>query len=283
MARGPKNWDEATIARMRLEGRGEGEGRDYKPWIGVHDISSRGRIRRVAGIKTGREHHLFSDVEWGLFLLLERARNVVDIREQYPLERDLTLEIAAMLGIRHPCYPGTKVPTVMTVDILATQERDGNRSLVAYNAKRTEEAEDVRSLEKLEIERYYFQGMEVPHHLVFSSQLPQNTLRNLEWIRGALPKPGELEPYPDFLEENARRMAADLANRKSSGSLAEYCSSFDIRYGLPDGAGMRLARLLMQERILMADLENPDLPSAPLSAFFVADVARQRQHIGMAG
>lgn len=279
MARGPKKWDEATIERMRLEGRGKGEGRHYKPWIGVLEFSSRGRSRRVAGVKTGREHQLFSDVEWELFLLLEWARNVIDIREQFPLDRELTLEIAAMLRIRHPVYPGTKVPAVMTVDFLATEERNGSRSLVAYNAKRTEEAEDARSLEKLEIQRYYFQGIGSPHHLVFSSQIPPNTVRNLTWIRGGILKPGEQEPYPNCLAENAQKMAADLAHRKSSQSLAEYCGTFDTRFGLPSGTGMRVARILMQDRVLSADLESPDLPSAPLAAFRVAEIAGHPHHI----
>ena len=279
MARGPKKWDEATIERMYLEGRGEGVGPHYKPWIGVLEFSSRGRSRRVAGVKTGREHQLFSDVEWGLFLLLEWARNVIDIREQFPLDRELTLEIAAGLRIRHPVYPGTKVPAVMTADFLTTEKRNGSLTLVAYNAKRTEEAEEVRSMEKLEIQRHYFQGMGSPHHLVFSSQIPAHTVRNLAWIRGGLLKPGELEPYPNCLVENAQRMAADLAHPKSSQSLAEYCGTFDTRFGLPSGTGMRVARLLMQERVLTADLESPDLASAPLAAFRVADIAGQLHHI----
>lgn len=270
MAHGPKKWTEATIERMHLEGRGKGEGQFYKPWIEVLEVSSIGRSRRVSGIKTGREHQLLSDVEWKLFLLLEWARNVVDIREQYPLDRGLTQEIASMLRIRHPVYPGTKVPAVMTVDFLTTEERDGTRSLAAYNAKTTADAENIRALEKLEIRRFYFQGVGIPHHLVLSTEIPAKLVRNLEWIRGGQQKQGELEPYPNFLTENAQRMAADLARRKSSETLAEYCVAFDSRFGLPAGTGMRVARILMHERILLVDLENSDLPTAPLASFPVA-------------
>ena len=283
MAHGPKKWDEATIERMRLEGRGKGEGPSYKPWIKVLEVSSRGRSRRVAGIKTGREHQLLSDVEWKLFLLLEWARNVVDIREQYPLDRELTLEIASMLRIRHPAYPGTKVPVVMTVDFLTTEERDGTRSMAAYNAKTTAEAENARSLEKLEIQRYYFQGAGIPHHLVLSSEIPAKPVRNLEWIRGGLLKQGEQEPYPNFLVENAQRMAADLARRKPTESLAQYCGAFDTRFGLPAGTGMRVARILMHERVLLVDLENSDLPTAPLASFPLAHSAGHMKRFGAGG
>ena len=83
------------------------------------------------------------------------------------------------------------------------------------------------------------------------------------------------KPYPNCLVENAQRMAADLAHPKSSQSLAEYCGTFDTRFGLPSGTGMRVARLLMQERVLAADLESPDLARAPLAAFRVASGAGQ--------
>jgi hypothetical protein len=283
MAHGPKKWTEATIERMRLEGRGQGEGKLYKPWIEVLEVSSKGRSRRVPGIKTGRDHQLLSDVEWKLFLLLEWARNVVDIREQYPLDRELTLEIASMLRIRHPVYPGTKVPVVMTVDFLTTEERDGRRSLAAYNAKTTLEAENVRSMEKLEIQRYYLQGMGIPHHLVFSSEIPAQTVGNLERIRGGAVKQGELEPYPNFFTENAQRMVADLARRKPNETLAQYCVAFDRRFGLSVGTGMRVALILMLDRILLVDLESPDLPNAPLASFPLAQNAGHIKRVGAGG
>ena len=48
-----------------------------------------------------------------------------DIREQYPLDREITQTIAQELKIRHPHYPGTHVPTVMTVDFLLTVVQNG--------------------------------------------------------------------------------------------------------------------------------------------------------------
>lgn len=283
MAHGPKKWTEATIERMRLEGRGNGEGQSYKPWIEVLEVSSKGRSRRAPGIKTGREHQLLSDVEWKLFLLLEWARNVVDIREQYPLDRELTLEIASVLRICHPVYPGTSVPVVMTVDFLTTEEHNGVLSLAAYNAKTTLEAENVRSMEKLEIQRYYFQGMGIPHRIVFSSEIPAQTVRNLEWIRGGVVKARELEPYPNFFAENTQVMIADLALRRPNETLAQYCETFDRRFGLNVGTGMRVALILMLDRILLVDLESPDLPSAPLASFPLAQNAVHSKRAGAGG
>lgn len=73
------------IERMIKEGRGNGIGKDYIPWIRIQDLASLGRVTRVKGIKTDRQHELLSDMERNYFYLLEFSNNVVDIREQYPL------------------------------------------------------------------------------------------------------------------------------------------------------------------------------------------------------
>ncbi len=38
------NWDENKIKKYISEGRGQGVGKDYKPWITVHDFPSEGII-----------------------------------------------------------------------------------------------------------------------------------------------------------------------------------------------------------------------------------------------
>src|SRR5690606_29035753 len=150
---------------------------DYKPWIAVTDVSSSGRSRRVWSPKTGRTHHLLSDVEYQLFLALEWSRDVVDIREQYPLDRDVTQEVANSLGIKHPCYTGTNSPIVMTVDFLITRIQNGAEVEEAYDAKRTEEAEHERAIAKLELQRSVLRLIDVPHHLIFHSDIPQRKVK----------------------------------------------------------------------------------------------------------
>jgi len=269
MARGPKKWDEATIERFRMEGCGQGEGSAYKPWLSVFDFSSKGTSRRIWGIKTDREHHVFSDTERDILVWAEWAPNVIDIREQYPLDRDLTLEIAAAAEIRHPHYPGTHVPTVMTVDFLLTVMNHGTRSLIAINGKREEEAENAESLEKLEIQRRYFEGMDASHQIVFHSKIPKLKVQNILWFRDAWLKPNEIEPSPGFFAEHRQRMTADLIRRKQDRSLSDYCSQYDVKHGLEVGTGLRITRMLMWERTLMPDLSSPNLPDSPLASFIV--------------
>ena len=273
MGRGPKQMTEAIIAGWQKEGRGKGEGPKYRPWIEVHDFSSRGRVERTESARFGRTIHLMSDVERDTFYAAEWAQPVLDLREQYPLDRTITLEIAGALNIRHPYYPGTNIPTVMTVDFFLKVVRNGVRGYEVIDCKRTEGAEDARSLEKLQITRTYFAGMNIPHRLVFHSQLPKTKIRNIEWMRDGLIKSGEAERYPGYFREKSRIMAHELANSTRNMPLNEYCENFEIRHGMSPAEGLRLAKLLMYERTLLCDLANPNLPSAPLSTFRCVSVS----------
>ena len=81
------------------DGRGNGELASYKPWLTVRDLSSRGRSHRVYGHKTKRTHHLLSDLELAIFLILEWNPLIQDIREQFPLRIEQTEEIADLTCI----------------------------------------------------------------------------------------------------------------------------------------------------------------------------------------
>ena len=262
-------WTEKKIQQMQADGFGKGTRADYKPWLCVESTSSLGRARRVWSPKTGRTHHLLSDVEYTLFLALEWAQNVVDIREQYPLERECTLEIARSLGIRHPHYPGTTVPTVMSADFLVTKIVNGVKTLEAFNAKRDEEAEDEVSLLKLEIQRSYFEALSIAHHVIFHSQIPKQTISNIAWIRDACLKAGEHEPRPGFYSGLVGRMVSELNASPRNIALAAYCEDFDGRHGLAIGTGLRVARMLMHERILKPDLTRKDLAVTPVGQFIL--------------
>jgi hypothetical protein len=135
-------WSENKIAEWQKDGYGQGEGSNYKPWLNVQDFSSLGRSRRAWSHKTGRVHQLFSDVEFRIFLALEWSLDVIDIKEQYPLDRALSQDVARSMRVKHPCYPSTTIPTVMTVDFLVTVANHEGKSLIAINGKRKEEGED---------------------------------------------------------------------------------------------------------------------------------------------
>jgi hypothetical protein len=275
-----RKWTEKKIEELQAAGHGRGIGKDYTPWIHVRDLSSRGNSRRAPSAKTGRTHQLLSDVEFDLFLLLEWSRAFTDIREQFPLDRDVTQEVARTLGIRHPHYPGTHVPAVMTVDFFCTCLPGADTEFVAFNAKRQEEAEDEGSLLKLEIQRASLELLGIPHHLVYHSDLPAQKARNIEWIRGSLVKEGESEPRPGYWSSMSIRMSHMLSGAPSDISLVDFCAQFDTANSAPAGTGLRAARLLMLERILVPDLSLIALEQAPLSAFLLTGSPGQLRTVG---
>ena len=113
------------VEKRIKKGYGRGRGKDYRPWLPVQAFSSRGYASRVPGWKTGREHHLLSNLELDFFYIADLAGPGVDIREQHPLlPVEETVAIATALGIRHPVYPKTKAPAVLTTDFLITLAGD---------------------------------------------------------------------------------------------------------------------------------------------------------------
>src|SRR5258706_60153 len=136
MAKRQRNLNEALIERRIKEGRGQGRGKNYKPWLTVQDVPSIGLATRILGWTTGREHQLFSLLELKDFLTKDWANHVVDIREQFPLlPIEETLAIAQRCGIRYPTVPGTKQPIVLTTDFVIT---------VANGLERIEQAPAVK-------------------------------------------------------------------------------------------------------------------------------------------
>ncbi|MFN6561137.1 MAG: TnsA endonuclease N-terminal domain-containing protein [Nostoc sp. ChiSLP01] len=127
MARTKQEWTQAKFKRYMKEGRGQGSGKNYQPWIKIQDFPSKGRVSRPPGWKTNREHHLFSVREKRLFYLFERSDNIVDIREQFPLlDLDLAINTATEMGIEYPENVNNDTPHVLTTDFMLSVKQ-GNQ------------------------------------------------------------------------------------------------------------------------------------------------------------
>lgn len=276
-----RKWTEAKVASLIAKGVGAGSGPDYQPWIHVRDISSQGRKHLVPGTRFGRDVHLLSNIEYGLFLVLEWSDAVLDINEQFALDRDLTQDVARKLGVKHPYYPGTNVPTVMTSDFLVTLRRGGQTVVEAFNAKSDSDAEDIRQMEKLEIQRTALELMDVKHHLVFDSSLPQKKVRNLDLLERARVKPNEIEPNPGYFDEMARRLARHATHAVTATpnqTLSQVCAEFDNAHGAPEGTGLRAAYILAKRKELTFDLDS-EHPAQQLIGGFTFKTDKQLKRV----
>lgn len=265
MAKRNNTTTEEKIKRWVAEGRGLGTGREYKPWLTIQDVPSMGRSHRVLGQKTGRLHHLLSDIEYGHFVIFDCADEVIDIREQFPLNRDETLQIAVDLGVRHPRAPGSSTYEVMTTDFLVTTYKRGVIAMTAYAVKQSESVAKryVRTRQKLKIEKRYWQQRGVRWVLSTEKKLPKVLIRNIQWVRAAF----DIRSFEQTADVSFTMLAKTLINsltqRSSPKALNKFCHDLDRADGFDLGTYLGIARHLFAHKCLTMDFYRPNPWSAP--------------------
>ncbi|WP_320718582.1 MULTISPECIES: TnsA endonuclease N-terminal domain-containing protein [Enterobacter cloacae complex] len=231
------------------EGRGSGHGSDYKPWLTVRDLSSQGRSHRVFGHKSQRTHHLLSDLELAVFLLLEWSRSTVDIREQFPLRLEDTKALALESGIGHPSVRG--VLQVMSSDFLVNTT-SASQPKFALQAKYAEALSDARTIEKLELERRYWLQKGVPWWLITEKDIPGVVTQNISWLYPA--QRDEIEI--DVLMERAAFYQHHFQNAPRR-SVIEVAKQLDTAYQQPIGQSLLEIRQLLAQRCFLFDILTP--------------------------
>lgn len=201
-----------VVERRLAEGRGQGEGADYKPFVRVQDLSSTGRSTRTSHPTNHRVAHQLSDIETGYRFVLEWSDMVVDIREQFNLELDITLEIARSLGIKHPTHPKTKEFWPITSDFVITTKE--GRTIVS-TVKPSNSIKD-RDIEKFEIERAYWTDKGADWGMVTEEQFPDVLNTNLKFVRKAY----DLTDYliPEAQVNRIRQRAATFQKHVLGGN-----------------------------------------------------------------
>lgn len=175
-------FDEARTQRFIAEGRGTGEGATYKSWLRIQDLPSLGRSHRPFGIKTRRRHDLLSDGEWKCFLMFESDPSVVDIREQFPLNRHQTSLVARSLGYKHPTtLDGT--PYVMTVDFVVTKRTDKGPRIFPYTFKYDFSELSPREEELIQIAETFWRGEGYLLGRLDKSFFDEILIRNYDHVR----------------------------------------------------------------------------------------------------
>ena len=256
MARQRYSFDEARIGRFVKEGRGTGAGATYKPWLTIGDVPSEGRSHRVLGLKTGRLHHMLSDLELRLFQILDWNDAVQDIREQFPLDRNKTQAIADRLGIRHPVDTVTKAPLVMTTDFLVDVAHDGRTRQIAYAVKPSEALAKPRVADKLDIERLYWGSEAVEWGIVTEKELPAILTRSIGWVHNYTVVDNFSQPYPGCLKEKAQLVLNELAHR-SGITIERFSKETDQLLSMEPGTALMLVRHLIATKAVQCDMNQP--------------------------
>ena len=158
-----------------LRNMGNGIGKDHRPYITTSEFNSLGTTSVIKNWKTGRAVHCLSQAEAYWFYILCFSDENIDIREQYPLEREITQQIASQFGFKHP---GINDEYIMTTDFLVTKD---NKTHIAYSVKENDMLSD-RALQILCIEKQYWQNKGIGFKVLFKKDVNQTLVENIRAV-----------------------------------------------------------------------------------------------------
>ncbi len=256
MAKRRYGMDEDKIQRYIKDGRGQGQGSTYKPWLDIHDFPSKGRVSRCKGWKTNRVHQFMSDNETRYFYLLDWSDKVIDIREQYPiLDRNEVMKIAERKGIRYPIDSGTSTPIVLTTDFMITIKENGRTHDVARTVKNATDLDNPRVLEKLEIERCYWKDRGIDWGIITDQEINKGLALNIEWVHSSY----KIEDVDDVDKLSLKTYIPLLKNRLLSSSeiVQEVLNGLDSEYNVEPGLFLYLFKhLIATKQLKIADFNT---------------------------
>jgi hypothetical protein len=225
-------------------------------------VPTEGRAWRIKGWITGRDHHLFSDLERDYFLIAHWSPKVIDIREQFPLPLETTLEIAKKVGIRHPA-DRQRNPVVMTTDFLVTVSAPTGNVDWARAVKPSSKLQSQRVVEKLEIERIYWQTKKISWGIVTEREMPQVLVKNIDYLYSHYDIGDRLSLPQSEIFDIAETLTSLITH--NSISLKDATRLCDEKLGLQRGDSLTVARHLLATKQWLINMDIPIEPGKQLA------------------
>lgn len=265
MGRGRKLESLKDFERALKNKYGIGQGPNYKPWLRIQDVKSKGIRSLIYGRKSQREHHMMSSIESEHFYLAEFSNSVVDIREQFPLlPLNYTQKVAKTLGVDHPKHPQTKEPIIMTTDQLLTINSPQGTTYHAISIKPEADSGDLRVLEKIDIERVCWELLGVKFSYFTGNEVTKVQSSNLQWATS---------PF----RENPISFSCDQINCALSVlSIRQYfiedlCNQFISLNITSNDDALLLTRFLIADKFIDVDLSTNISESGLIDVKYVAE------------
>lgn len=250
--------DETKLRR----GYGTGYGTDYAPWFTLSEVSSKGRKSMPMGLKTNRPHIFLSLLEREYFYYLDNTLLVHDIREQYPLDWEITKALCGEFNIRHIRGNGNEL-THYTTDFLITK-KDGE--IVARTCKYISDLnEDSRRIkEKFTIEDEYYKRLGIDWKVVRETDFNREKANNF----GSCYKMRTLGRFDSrFLEYETYQgyiyLLLDLLLAQSDKPLKEIINHYEMVSDLK-GNGLNVLRHMIINKIIAIDMKKFIVNNEPL-------------------
>ncbi|MBW4522822.1 MAG: TnsA endonuclease N-terminal domain-containing protein [Scytolyngbya sp. HA4215-MV1] len=281
MAKRNRSTNQQKVEQRLKERRGSGRGAKYQPWLQIQDVPSQGLASRVKGWKTGRDHHLLSQLETSYFYVLDWSQSVLDIREQFPLlPLEETQQIAEQCEYIHPTDPQTQQSVVMTTDFLITLKQSDHEIEKARAIKPVADLQSQRTLEKLEIERLYWKRRNIDWGVVTEKEIPKTFVENLKWLRSCY----WLNDLAPLNQDDITRIEAVLTPQvlQEKTALTRITNTCDDQLGLSPGVSLSVVRYLIANRRWQVDMSHRIQPSRVLTLLSISS-AGSYQELGGVG
>ncbi|MCD9186293.1 MAG: TnsA endonuclease N-terminal domain-containing protein [Pyrinomonadaceae bacterium] len=258
MAKRNRNITANTIKRKKSQQLGLGRLSDYSPWNTIQDSASNSLVTRIKGWKTGRIHQILSQLQLQFFYLLEWSPQVIDIREQFPLDQAETAALAGEVG-NAKLVEQINAGNFLCLDFLVTVKNGIGTREIARTVINSKSLTNKNLIEKLEIQRQYWAFRNTDWGIVTEKEIEPTIVKNIEWVHSSLDA-NCLEPLTDEHIKKAESLLTPKIQEQIL-TLREITSACDEQLDLPVGSALSIVRHLIANKRIKADLTVPFQPA----------------------
>lgn len=228
--------------------------------VKVTTFSSKGRATRIHSIKTNKIHHLHSDNQLRAFLLFEWSDKVTNIQESYALT-DLFEVIDNKEDLRLDKFMDTDSNKIYTLhtNFFLTINENGKEIYVAVVVKNTSELKRRVVIEKLEIERRYYEAKNIDFKIITEKELNRVFCKNIEWVRETL--------HHDGIDKKEVMSEELYWILKASGNINvdQALRLFESDNDMEQGAGLYLFRFLIANKRIKVNMKEKIKINIPIA------------------
>lgn len=161
----------------------------------------------------------------------------------------ITKRLCEEPGIKHPEHSG--VLQFMSTDFLV-KTGDPDKHTLALQVKTSDDLEDPRTVEKLEIERLYWTLKEIPWYVITEKEIPKQVFRNIDWLYSLQAQDYSLAEEAEFFEFFSNHL-----EKNSHLTVIDLCKRLDTSYHLELGESLFQIRALLARRYFHFDIRIP--------------------------
>lgn len=199
-----------------------------------------------------------------MYYLLHWEDSVIDIREHFPLlDIEQVIKDKKGLDLEKFADKKTGTPYVFSTTFLVTVRISKNEEFyIARSVKSAIELEKKHIIEKLELERRYWESKGIDWGIVTQKDIPVIKAKNIEWIYSVLENSEERGIDNNTKKDLSQELILKLMN--SSNTVREIIAEFDNEFQLEKGTGLYIFKYLIATKSIKVDMEqkiNINLPA----------------------